>query len=140
MPGFSVTLLLLPEDGSGPTTKEQILELLDAQAKTHAWVNSSGIPPGSSAAPAAPIKSGVTSENQSHAKGTTSGEFIEAVRRACKELITAEPEITRMDQVLSFIRIYPHIFICFLRSQVMETVGPHSSLGPKVCRQIADTC
>ena len=100
MPGFSITLLLLPTDKSGPATKEQIIELLDAEAKTHAWVNSRGMPPGSSSAPAAPTKSEPTLESQSRANAPTSSEFIDAVRRACKELITAEPEITRMDQVV----------------------------------------
>ncbi|KAF8605858.1 dihydroxyacetone kinase [Ceratobasidium sp. AG-I] len=99
MPGFSVTLLLLPTDGSGPATKEQLIELLDAQAKTHAWVNPSGMPPGGSSAPAAPVKSERTSESQDRASAPTSNEFIDAVRRACKELITAESDITRMDQI-----------------------------------------
>lgn len=133
MPGFSVTLLLLPTDGNGPATKEQILELLDAQARTHAWVNSSGMPPSSNSAPPVQTKPGPASENPSRAGAPTSSNFSDAVRRACKELIAAEPEITRMDQVLSATRICPHILKGLSRSRAMEIVGLHSSQALKAC-------
>ncbi|KAG8768218.1 Dihydroxyacetone kinase 2 [Ceratobasidium sp. 428] len=98
MPGFSVTLFLLPSDDQGPATTDVLLELLDAPAKTPAWTWTSTSPPGSIKKPTAPTKS-----ESVDVKGTgdnVSGQFVDAVRRACEGLIRAEPEITQMDQIV----------------------------------------
>ena len=46
MPGFSLTLLLLPRDGEGKYSSTQILQLLDAQADAPGWAWTSKSEPG----------------------------------------------------------------------------------------------
>ncbi|KAG9073830.1 Dihydroxyacetone kinase 2, partial [Ceratobasidium sp. UAMH 11750] len=96
MPGFSVTLVLLPSDGQGPATADTILDLLDAPAKTPAWAWTSSSPPGSAKQPSPPTKS--ESTNVSESGNKVSSQFVDAVHRACEALIHAEPNITQMDQ------------------------------------------
>ncbi|KAG8698669.1 Dihydroxyacetone kinase 2 [Ceratobasidium sp. 395] len=98
MPGFSVTLFLLPSDDQGPATIDVLLELLDAPAKTPAWTWTSTSPPGSIKKPTAPSKS--ESVDVKETGDNVSTQFVDAVRRACEGLIRAEPEITQMDQIV----------------------------------------
>jgi dihydroxyacetone kinase len=46
MPGFSLTLLLLPSGSGEPYSSKQILELLDAPANAPGWAWTSGKEPG----------------------------------------------------------------------------------------------
>ena len=52
MPGFSLTLLLLPSGSNEPYSPKQILELLDAPANAPGWSWTSGAEPGSVSAKA----------------------------------------------------------------------------------------
>jgi triose/dihydroxyacetone kinase / FAD-AMP lyase (cyclizing) len=99
MPGFSLTLLLLPRPNAGaPNSTSEILGLLDARPEAPGWKwNSASVPvvmasvsvqPDSSNPPASCV--GQTS--QSH-------KFLEIIERACVSLIQAEPEITRLDSI-----------------------------------------
>jgi triose/dihydroxyacetone kinase / FAD-AMP lyase (cyclizing) len=94
MPGFSITLLLLPTDD------EVILSLLDDQPDVPGWKWSSGTPP-------LPQSQQVFYDNP--VAITTAGlekiavpkeaEFIDSIKRAAYAVINAEPEITRMDSI-----------------------------------------
>ncbi|WWC58427.1 dihydroxyacetone kinase [Kwoniella dejecticola CBS 10117] len=100
MPGFSLTLLLLPsksESGS-PYSSAQILEYLDAPASAPGWAWTSGKEPG--------VVGEKVEEVVAEKKGkevdlapTDQKEFISAIQRACKALILAEPELTEQDQI-----------------------------------------
>jgi dihydroxyacetone kinase len=135
MPGFSVTLLLLPPDDKSSATKEHLLDLLDAQAKTPAWTWTSSKPPGSSKqTPPSSSQLDPAKNNESGNKVSTSSGFVDAVRRACEALIHAEPEITRMDQVIALANSHTILWAhTFSRLQVTVTVVLHSSQGLKVC-------
>lgn len=101
MPGFSLTLLLLPREGdsSGPSTK-QILSLLDEKPNVPGWRWSSGEPP---AAKADQIiehaKPPQQPSNSRKLKAPNATAFVESIQRAANALIKAEPEITRMDSI-----------------------------------------
>ncbi|KAG8741472.1 Dihydroxyacetone kinase 2 [Ceratobasidium sp. 414] len=97
MPGFSVTLVLLPSNDRGPAITDVILSLLDAPAKTPAWTWTSSSPPGSAKQLSPPSKS--ESANANEGGNKVSSRFVDAVRRACDALIRAEPNITQMDQI-----------------------------------------
>ncbi|QRW02920.1 dihydroxyacetone kinase [Ceratobasidium sp. AG-Ba] len=97
MPGFSITLLLLPYDDQGPATTDVLLSSLDAPAKTPAWAWTSSTPPGNTKHPSAPAKSEPAGTNEGG--GNVPAEFVSAIRRACEALIRAEPDITQMDQI-----------------------------------------
>lgn len=99
MPGFSITLLLLPKSSS-PFTISHLLSLLDEPADVPGWKWSSGVAP-----PAQPIATPPPTASQSVVK-VTSGlkfadpkAFAEGIRKACNALIKAEPEITQMDVI-----------------------------------------
>ncbi|GBE86465.1 Dihydroxyacetone kinase 1 [Sparassis crispa] len=100
MPGFSITLLLLPHaDETGPPAS-LILSLLDEKANASGWKWASGSPPlpssvqvkqtsGTAPVAAARDVTALTAEDPKT--------FVAAVERACQGLVEAEPEITRMD-------------------------------------------
>ncbi|CUA70658.1 dihydroxyacetone kinase [Rhizoctonia solani] len=99
MPGFSVTILLLPQPSEGDISKEQILQLLDDPAKTPAWTWTSGASPRTdSSTSGLDDETMTTTQNKDDAP--TSNHFVDLVRRACNEIIQAEPEITQMDQIV----------------------------------------
>ncbi|KAK4685203.1 triose/dihydroxyacetone kinase / FAD-AMP lyase (cyclizing), partial [Tremellales sp. Uapishka_1] len=99
MPGFSLTLLLLPGEGSNePYSSKDVLELLDAPASAPGWAWSSSSEPG------------VVGEKVEHEAAAHKGKevdlapqdgklFLEAISRACYALIEAEPELTEQDQI-----------------------------------------
>ena len=105
MPGFSLTLLLLPspadKDPSSPELSH-ILFLLDDSANTPGWRWSSGSTPGfvsqDSAANVENVAT-VTSSETTKIPASDPGAFLDAVKRACTALINEEPEITRMDNI-----------------------------------------
>ncbi|KAF8316309.1 dihydroxyacetone kinase [Clavulina sp. PMI_390] len=100
MPGFSLTLLLLPRSGAFPTTK--ILEYLDAQTDAPGWPWYARAEPASEAASVS-----VTGEADSKhgaeglpvLKPIDSATFLAAMKRAAEALVAAEPEITRQDTI-----------------------------------------
>ncbi|KAF8215609.1 dihydroxyacetone kinase [Mycena galopus ATCC 62051] len=100
MPGFSLSLLLLPRADDAAANAAQILSLLDAPAQTPGWKWASAAPP-VTPTPLAP------STLATSTKSSTSGgiaapqpaEFLAALQRACGALVAAEPEITRMDTI-----------------------------------------
>ena len=100
MPGFSISLLLLPRSGeSGAPTSAEILSLLDAKADTPGWKWTSPQPPNASFT-TAPAKA-ATATSSSHRVLTVKNPdgLITALKRACEALVAAEPEITRMDTI-----------------------------------------
>ncbi|KAJ7634528.1 dihydroxyacetone kinase [Roridomyces roridus] len=100
MPGFSLSLVLLPRADEADAPKaETILSLLDAPAQTPGWKWSSGAPP-VTPTPLAPAAS--DSAKKAAASGIAApqpADFIAALKRACEALVAAEPEITRMDTI-----------------------------------------
>ena len=101
MPGFSITLLLLPGANADSTlSKARILSLLDEPADAPGWKWSSRSSPAAKPkkAPAAgPTQPTKTTTAQLEAPDSAS--FKASVEKACKALIAAEPEITRMDTI-----------------------------------------
>lgn len=102
MPGFSITLLQLPDgsDASAPSA-DLILSLLDEKPEVPGWKWGSTIPP-----PA--LGEQVKQTEGTRAAGAPQAiqlraedpkAFGEAVKRACDAIIAAEPEITRMDNI-----------------------------------------
>jgi len=101
MPGFSLTLLLLPsESGALTSYATRILSLLDDQPNVPGWKWLSTAPP---AATDSQIFENVTfTEQQNEPRILKAGDpdaFVKSLRQAAKALITAEPEITRMDLI-----------------------------------------
>ncbi|KAF9269147.1 dihydroxyacetone kinase [Marasmius fiardii PR-910] len=97
MPGFSITLLLLPSEPSEPSS-ELILSLLDDKTDAPGWKWSSGVP-------VKPLQSteasatGPKAENGTPIAARDAKQFIESIEKACEALIKEEPEITRMDSI-----------------------------------------
>ena len=97
MPGFSITLLLLPEEQQ---SSDLILSLLDEPTETPGWKWSSRSPPAGVQSPSdIPSVVSATNESKSPLKVPDPSAFISAVENACNALIEAEPEITRMDTI-----------------------------------------
>ena len=101
MPGFSITLLLLPSvaEKNAPAT-ELILSLLDDQPEVPGWKWSAGVSPSSEGKQAVPQKQ--VEATKSSTKLLTVPDpkaFVESIQRAAHALIKAEPEITRMDSI-----------------------------------------
>jgi len=102
MPGFSITLLLLPSpnDSFAPSSA-LLLSLLDEHTNAPGWKWSSKAPP-SAITRATPVSSSAVSEQArrpSQLAFFDPQEFTAAIERACKRLIAAEPEITYMDSI-----------------------------------------
>jgi dihydroxyacetone kinase len=99
MPGFSITLLLLPR-ANDPVEQSHLLALLDAKAETPGWkwtsTSAPSFPDEQEAPPPAPPS---TSKSSSGLSSSDPGAFIAAIQRACKAVVDAEPEITRMDTI-----------------------------------------
>jgi len=102
MPGFSITLLLLPShnDSLAPSS-DILLSLLDDSTNAPGWKWSSKAPPSKTAQVMA-VPSSVITEQTIRPKPLAfpnPKEFTASIDRACKNLIAAEPEITQMDVV-----------------------------------------
>jgi triose/dihydroxyacetone kinase / FAD-AMP lyase (cyclizing) len=99
---YSITLLLLPsQDDSLAPSSDLVLSLLDEKTNAPGWKWSSKAPP-LKATPATTVPSSATAERpRCHSQLTFPDpkEFIAAIQRACKNLVAAEPEITRMDSI-----------------------------------------
>jgi len=97
MPGFSITLLLLPEEQN---LSDLILSLIDEPAEAHGWKWSSRTPPAglvfsSKTLTAVPA----TDKPMSPIRAPDPSGFTSAIERACNTIVQAEPEITRMDTI-----------------------------------------
>ena len=108
MPGFSITLLLLPRSGMKAAPAEAlILSLLDDKPDVPGWKWSSTKAPSSSVgheakAPVTQVaETGSVQSRASHTKiaAADSQGFVQAIIRACEALCKAEPEITQMDTI-----------------------------------------
>ena len=100
MPGFSLTLLLLPSsiEKDSPSL-DLILTLLDDKPQVPGWKWASATSP----LPYSNQETFGQKEYQTKEMGrvisSDPSAFIESIRRAANALIKAEPEITRMDSI-----------------------------------------
>ena len=105
MPGFSLTLLLLPSPADNdPSAPEPslVLSLLDDSPNAPGWRWSAGTTPGTvSQGSVAKTEGSAASVSDETTKIPASdpAAFLDAVKRACSALIDEEPEITRMDNI-----------------------------------------
>jgi triose/dihydroxyacetone kinase / FAD-AMP lyase (cyclizing) len=100
MPGFSVTLLLLPTASSSSPTTSHLLSLLDEPADVPGWKWSSRVAPPSQPIATPPRTSqSISAKTTSGLKVEDSKEFAEGIKRACNALVKAEPQITEMDVI-----------------------------------------
>jgi len=105
MPGFSLTLLLLPgsNDANAPPT-DLLLGLLDDPTDTPGWKWSSRTASTrASQIPQTPQEMTTTPSHVSPRAATLRApdvaSFNASITRACNALVAAEPEITRMDSI-----------------------------------------
>lgn len=103
MPGFSITLLLLPTatSSSSSLTTPQLLSLLDEPADVPGWKWSSCVAPPAkpTAASSAIVSQSVSAKVASGLKVKDTKEFAAGIKKACNALVKAEPEITQMDVI-----------------------------------------
>jgi dihydroxyacetone kinase len=98
MPGFSITVLLLPRAGENGRSENDILELLDAPADAPGWRwYAKSEPP--TEIQRATEEEEVEVEETVVLPPTSKDAFLGALERACQSLIDAEPEITRQDTI-----------------------------------------
>lgn len=101
MPGFSITLLLLPTkaEANGPSL-DLLLSLLDEKPEVPGWKWASPTAPGQESNQIATAhQSGRHSENIKAIRVGNPNAFIQSIRRAAQAVINTEPEITRMDSI-----------------------------------------
>jgi dihydroxyacetone kinase len=102
MPGFSITLLLLP-DASNTTAipVDLILSLIDDPTNTSGWKWSSKMEPRSVTETSSLVSSPASppSSRQFSMKAPDVAHFNAAIRRACEALLAAECKITDMDKI-----------------------------------------
>ncbi|KAJ7083325.1 dihydroxyacetone kinase [Mycena belliarum] len=101
MPGFSLSLVLLPRaDDTAAPKQSNILSLLDAPAQTPGWKWTAAAPP-ITPTPLAPVATASAVKRASGAQvaAPDPAAFLDALQRACKALVAAESEITRMDTI-----------------------------------------
>jgi hypothetical protein len=97
MPGFSLTLLLLPE-----ACTSRMLSLIDEPCDAPGWKWSSkcaSAPLSASTAAPQPVAAPTKPERPAKLQAADPRAFVRAIARACESLIQAEAEITRMDVV-----------------------------------------
>lgn len=101
MPGFSITLLLLPAEGEADVpSSDLLLSLLDEKPEVPGWKWSSASAPLPESQQAAPSRQAETSKADiRQVTVSDSKAFIQSVIKAAQALIKAEPEITQMDSV-----------------------------------------
>lgn len=97
MPGFSITLLLLPSNHESPSSA-LVLSLLGEDTDAPAWKRSLNTPP-LAVARATPAAVAEQPKRPTRLAFPDPQAFTAAIERACKQLISAEPEITRMDSI-----------------------------------------
>jgi dihydroxyacetone kinase len=100
MPGFSLTLLLLPPSSSDlAPPSDVILRLLDASTSAPGWKWTSGAAPSAPSAPPSDLPSERAADQGQRVRAQDVNGFERSVERACNALDKAEPEITKMDTV-----------------------------------------
>lgn len=101
MPGFSISLLLLPskEEVNAPT-KDLILSLLDEKAEVPGWRwSATSVPVAQANQITPPHQVEASKANIKSVSVPDSEVFLRSIKRAANALIEAEPEITRMDSI-----------------------------------------
>jgi dihydroxyacetone kinase len=100
MPGFSITLLLLPREGdaSAPSS-QQVLSLLDDKPSVPAWKWSFTQPPAAKASQIVQSTAKAQQPKPRILKAVDPQSFVKIIRQAANALIEAESEITRMDLI-----------------------------------------
>lgn len=103
MPGFSITLLLLPtkDEVDAPFTSDTVLSLLDDKPDVPGWKWSSGSTPLPQSQQVISGNSGATTTpSLEKISVPKTAEFVENIKRAAHALINAESEITEMDSIV----------------------------------------
>lgn len=100
MPGFSLTLLLLPNaaDRNAPDA-EKLLSLLDEPAAVSGWKWTVGTAPAASIITPPAAAAAAARDNAAHIKAADPQAFVAAIQRATDALVREESEITRMDNI-----------------------------------------
>lgn len=101
MPGFSLTLLLLPRPGEkAPAFTEELLSLLDDKTEAPGWCWSSGLEPGAiKMAPDEEPASIISTSTGRKVAAADPVAFVNAIKRAATAIIENEPELTRLDSI-----------------------------------------
>ncbi|KAG6850559.1 hypothetical protein H0H93_011758 [Arthromyces matolae] len=100
MPGFSITLLLLPSnDNTSAPAASLLLSLLDDHSNTPGWKWSSHTAPPAQPHHAESASGTIPTLRAPSIKVPHPASFDSSVRCACQALIAAEPEITHMDTI-----------------------------------------
>ncbi len=100
MPGFSLTLLLLPSSSSDSAPpSDVILRLLDAGTSAPGWKWTSGAAPSAPSVPPPVLPSERAADQGQRVRAQDVRGFERSVERACNALDKAEPEITKMDTI-----------------------------------------
>ena len=100
MPGFSLTLLLLPPSSSDVAPpSDVILRLLDASTSAPGWKWTSGAAPSAPSAPPAVLPTERAADQGQRVRAQDVHGFERSVERVCNALDKAEPEITKMDTI-----------------------------------------
>jgi hypothetical protein len=157
MPGFSLTLLLLPSSSSTAAPPEDvILRLLDASTSAPGWKWTSCAPPSELPPPPAPLISERAADNALKVRAQDVQGFVLAVERACNALDKAEPEITRMDTIsgdgdcgltlqtgangMQSHEIPPFILPCRPYSQLYSRVSAQARSAAKISSEPSSPC
>jgi dihydroxyacetone kinase len=102
MPGFSLTLLLLPAiDNTADPSSEALISLLDEKVDTPGWKWTSRNIPATEVPLSHTKQTSPSSSTLYNSQITVSNpaQIVNAVKSACQALIQAEPVLTKMDQV-----------------------------------------
>ncbi|KIJ55374.1 hypothetical protein M422DRAFT_23969 [Sphaerobolus stellatus SS14] len=105
MPGFSLTLLLLPRLGeSAPISTSDFLALIDDKPNVPGWKWSSGLPPpediSSETKDVPPAAATLAHTSARKIPAPDPKAFTSAIRRAATSIVQNEPELTRLDSVV----------------------------------------
>jgi dihydroxyacetone kinase len=100
MPGFSITLFLLPSKGDLDTfSTDYILSLLDDKPDVPGWKWNAGNPPSRDLGSRIDNKNTLVNKTPGIVKFANHEDVCRRVKNAAQALIRAEPEITRMDSI-----------------------------------------
>ena len=104
MPGFSLTLLLLPgASEKAPVSAQKIIELLDDPCDAPGWSWQARAPPVFDQSHSTPSTdtpaAATTSSGGNKLAAVDNSAFAAAIKNACQALIAAEGEITRLDSI-----------------------------------------
>lgn len=107
LPGFSITVLLLPRESKAPTSyetklsfdKDFLLELFDAPTDAPGWRWAAKQAPESHVVEEKERTSKADAEAVKGPAPVDAKMFLDAIKNALKHVIAAEPEITKYDQI-----------------------------------------